>query len=656
MSNLFLTNWQLFLSQRENIATDKFRQDVITRYQKLLDLDTLEHYLGLDFKKFGFQSVVPRDKDGLQRWSSYLKDFPGLPCLDIRQYYDQLQDYHQLEAGVKLLEILSHNDICPSEVTVEPIAPIGGLICFGTGTGKVINGLIQKFQPLSVTIIVDSWEALATSFYHIDWASITDYCKKRKFPLEIVRVQDQAELLPIICKKGFNRLESLYIYREPSPSESLEKFYQFLGQREAMAVMGFTGYITDEYNMMINTVANLKSNHQIICKPIVPVAGNVVICASGPSLDMSIPELKQLQKSHLIVASGSSLKTLLLNGIRVDICTLLERGSLTYDLYHELSKEYNLKEIRLVMSVTCDPRLPSLFQKTILFFRPALTPLAVFSSSPDQILTCEGPQVINTSYSFVSMLEPSNIVLIGADLGSSSEKKARSDSAVGSTPRVFDIPVRGNLKPEVYTNYGLIDVKFFLETLAAYNSKNTSIKSFNCSDGVLINDFASCDLNAYVNKYKGDSLELSPPHGKPISLIRRIDEWILSLPSYTQKDVRSLLDSRDIRLEVCALSRLLQKLITSDDPWFPDLTDKIEDALSLDNNISLPMQVPRRIMRGCILKTSVGITQQLEIMKKDSNPTNMLKFESSARKMLAKLVSNIEYEIYALVKYLEKSL
>ena len=96
------------------------------------------------------------------------------------------------------------------------------------------------------------------------------------------------------------------------------------------------------------------------------------------------------------------------------------------------------------MSSTCPHQLIPLFDECAVFFRPALTPLALFSTEQGQVLGFEGPEAVNTGVSFAAHVGASSIILVGVDLGCKEKDNLRSKHASGNTPRVMDRSLPAN--------------------------------------------------------------------------------------------------------------------------------------------------------------------------------------------------------------------
>ena len=256
----------------------------------------------------------------------------------------------------------------------------------------------------------------------------------------IIRCSSSSELRSKITGEALLNLEQALPFTPISSSEKLKEYSKDIHDIRTAHVINYLGFAMDELNMIINSVDTLKCQPKIFSPPSSETNVSCIVCGSGPSLDSSIDEIKLLSSSHIIIASGSNYQTLLANNIEADFLCLNERA---HDTYSDFKKTYDLygrTKTKLVMSSTCPHRLTELFDETAIFFRPALTPLSVFSDSPSEVLSFEGPEAVNTGVSFACHIGASTIALFGVDLGSVSHEKIRSSNASGMTPRKFISP------------------------------------------------------------------------------------------------------------------------------------------------------------------------------------------------------------------------
>ena len=241
-----------------------------------------------------------------------------------------------------------------------------------------------------------------------------------------------------LCLYGITLIKNLVpsvVYRE------LE-----LWMKSPDGITSFVPYLfgneTDEINQVLN--ANFIKNHSLnnryslnaYASEASLLSGRVILAASGPSLDHSIDELKDLQsKGYLIVSSGSSLGTLIRNGITPNYAVFLEMSSLTYDSLELIAEGHDLSSITAVMSNTVDPRLLTLFQKCITFLRPRSAGRFIFDEIGGTLIQ-SGPQVANAALEFLLAVGVRSFLLFGCDFSS------RTANTHGQSRHWARIPVK----------------------------------------------------------------------------------------------------------------------------------------------------------------------------------------------------------------------
>lgn len=365
----------------------------------------------------------------------------------------------------------------------------------------------------------------------------------------------------------------------------------------------------------------------------------MVVCGSGPSLDANLDQLRELSRTHWIMACGSNIRTLKLNDIRVDFLALLEREDLVALDMEQVVAELGRGLTRLVMSTTCHHQLLSLFSDGMVFFRPALTPLALFSNSPAEILNFEGPETINTGIALAAALGMDELVLVGVDLGARSLQKVRSDEAQGSSARELDLEVPANFGGTVFTSRLLRDSRLSVEACLRCYEK---LKVFNASDGAAI-EGAEAQLLSERVQFCTDVPPLESFEATPLG------QWWIGSARYTPQRFVSSWVSRRPRAEVAALVASLQRLFRSQEPWNPVVIQQISRLLALD--VPPAAQFPRRVLRSTIHKLVIAVNRQMMVMT--AEPQKAAEFERAARCILADLLDPLEQELYALCDAVE---
>ena len=384
--SLFQKNHQTLCYRNEKFSltiSEEFLNNV--SYEMSLEDKYFEKTTNSEVKFLTYGKFFPGSPLAYNAYKEFQKKHTDNFCPDT--YWDAHDDYHGYSLGVGLYDILVNNDCDPNVDVLEVKPPINTLICLGSGRGLRIKELIQQYQPTSIMVFVTEWEQFYSSFEGIDWQEVDSYVQKLGGYFIVQRVLDSKEVISACCGVDAITFELAALYFSGSSDSKLQKIYsELVDGRMIQNVLAYTGYVLDEYNMIRKCAKTFQYCGLIYRKPRGKMAQNVIVTASGPSLDISISEIFKLQDTHLIVAAGSSFRTLIKNKIRVDYLVLVERSDLVYEVYKEYIESIEPPYPILVMANTCHHLLLNVFPQVITYFRPATTAVSVFATSDDEIL------------------------------------------------------------------------------------------------------------------------------------------------------------------------------------------------------------------------------------------------------------------------------
>ncbi|GCE64744.1 hypothetical protein OMCYN_00665 [cyanobiont of Ornithocercus magnificus] len=569
------------------------------------------------------------------------------PDHGIRQYINPSEDLdpHLVWGLLKLREIEQKIGADPDNqsTSTNSIRP-RTIIALGSGNGRLLNEMVNTFKPFHLCIAIRSWADLETSFSEIDWQLLwNSRCEHPNQRISILPYSDIDQLRLIIMNSDIIGCEHALIV-VPDSSSSLLPAY--LDDREKLCgrkldyLFNYLGFTLDEYNMLWSASATLRRSPRIFHLPFNKIGGKYIVCGSGPSLDANINYVKCLSSSYSVIACASNYRTLRAAGIKVDILCLLERNSIEYEQYLSVKDEFGTDETFLFASVTCDFRLHSLFSDSMVYFRPALTPLAIFSTNPRQVLYLEGPQTVNTGVALCASLRAEEVVLVGVDLGTTSLRYVRSKNAVGTSKRQFDIKTEGNLQDVVYSDSFLMDGKISMERCLSISK----LKVFNASDGVKIEGAEPIVLSSLMSKINNHITDKYAWR-----------DWWLKQPRFQPEALGNLWKSSRSRVHVCDLFSSLRELLMLNTSWSYDLQSKIVELMKLD--VPSRQQVARRLVRALFLKLSVTITRQnYVLLTQDPSGALALKFYHKVQLYLLEICNQVESEIYELFDTIESDL
>ena len=581
---------------------------------------------------------IPRNKNNYNSFKQHCIDFESPSTASkITKYIDSHDDFHIYKSACSIYELIERCGIDPDDATIK----LGGynptLVFFGTGNGHLINELIKKHNPTNLFVFVSDWSEFLSSAWFVDWAKIgQEYQENSNKNIVIKRVKNFDECVFSLASINPLLLDCAYMFLfKNSCGSLLHEFPQKLSNNEILKNMvSYLGYTVDEYNMIYNTASTLTSSVKLYSKTHLQLAKQVVVVASGPSLDKNLDQLRILSQSALIIAAGSSIKTLITNNIRVDVLCLVERAEEVYDDFIDLSNQYDLSNVRLVFSSTCTSRLIDIFPDAMVYFRPALTPISIFCDDQKSVLSYEGPESINCAFSFAISLNPDNICLFGVDLGTVDPNNDRSKTAAGSSSRSWDLTYRGNFDEEVFTNKIQTDARIVIENCIANHTMPNTV--YNFSGGVYIK-------NTVAASTIPDKLLHACHKESDIDLFYK---WWKRQPKVKSSIVRDLWKVRNPRQQLYETKTSLKYFLQQKTPLYPNLLDQVNSLMSISLK-PYSEQFGARIFRGTIVKLFLMICYQFQVMR-DENSETLNKFDKSARQIVESMVDLITEESFEL--------
>lgn len=640
--DLFQKNLNLFLSTNNQKTIS---QDEIDKARSIRDLSDWQKEFD-DWKNSPKNAVfMPcynfRSLEAAEKFQKLVDQYP-IENPNVVQYHDVHADIHQMSIALKLRGILEDINVDPDDNQSLLTRGMNGLICLGTGDGVLIKKLIEEVSPSFINVTLAEWVDFYSSFWVLDWSNIyTEYNSESK-SIKITRVHSKGEALAVACKPSLISLDQAYLYSNKHTHPELKKFAEHLYDDKPSSLIQYLGYTVDEYNMIMNTSKTLKKSPKSYLKPSKPLNIPFIVTGSGPSLDSSLPIIKDLSSTHVVIAAGSNYSTLLKYGIVPDYLVLVEREDDVYRDYKKIYDQFGMTSTKLVMSTTCPAELISLYQDVAVFFRPAITPLAVFTTSINEVLNFEGPETVNTGVGLAAALGASSIALFGCDLGTVDLDYDRSKFAEGLSPRIWDQQVPGNFAETVYSNKLQQDCAFVLSQLALTHKEK--IRLVNCSNGSKIKDFDAVSPEDYRTEFSTQCVDKSE-----IQCINQ--DWWDSLPTYSVSKMQALWNSRNPRESTFKLCRELEALYCSPELWFPNVLIGLDKLMDL--NVPIDQQFPRRIVRSSIYKATLAVTQQFKIMGSKATSEQLLLFGAKAKDAILQLIINLELEIYDLCDHVE---
>ena len=388
------------------------------------------------------------------------------------------------------------------EAVVLPGAPVrrsGFLMVFGLGLGHHLPPLVDGLDVDWIVVLESIDEFALHSMSVIDWTALFEACDRKGAKLSLVLGETPGQLCresqEIIDVQGELSIDGSYYYRH-YPSWALDHAFEDIVNNVPLKMIQ-RGYYEDERKMLWNAIANL---HKYDCQMVpgsfqIPVGPPAFLVASGPSVDHDIEYIKRWRDHVIVFSGGSSLQILLAHGIIPDYHVELENVVQVWDfLQHilELNQDKfpdgRFTGIKLIASVTLNPRVTPLFDEAYYFFRDSVSSTRCFVGDIP-IMSGVGPNVANTIMAVTSRMGFRDVYLFGMDNGWHDGEAHHSKNTAYYTHKDFktakqsgEYTLTGNFGGEIQSNMLLSWTRDMLEQMI----RSFGLRAFNCSDGALI--------------------------------------------------------------------------------------------------------------------------------------------------------------------------
>lgn len=524
------------------------------------------------------------------------------------------------------------------------------LICFGIGLGVHIMPIIEKSKCQSIILCEPNAEFLYHSCFVTDWAAIFEYFSEPgrhiSFSITDNHLKMAVEIRNAVRVTNICAFDGAIMFRLYT-SSIMDRANIKIREDGNLFLTGL-GFATDEIVMVTNTFHNLKNGQALIYKRN-PVRQEFpfFIVGSGPSIDTSIEIIKRNQDKAFIISLGTALTVLVQNGIMPDFHVELENVPATYDVLHKFSKVGDFRRTCLVATTTVDRRIPSLFDRTVFFFRMGVTSFPMFTPSNDHTIKESGPLVCNLGLSFAQELGGQEYYLFGVDLGARKAEVHHSRFAPyhdGEESKYMEGEMavfEGDFKQWVPANFGgkaitgsyHLWARDVIERTIVFNRAGR--KYFNCSDGIKIDG---------MTPRKPRNVDL-PARGDKGAAVQRILD---GFDPYTPEEFKRRWDEVDWSKRFADFGdELIQICNDADDD---------DDNLYVDKMVDLLVRSPHPpsqilLYRGSLLMT---LTALYWYASRISPKSRRREFNAMARASLIETIEKLKLLACNLVKKLNE--
>ncbi len=403
------------------------------------------------------------------------------------------------------------------------------VVFLGTGLGYQIELLLKQTEVMNAVIFEPNPEIFSSSLYTVDWEAICSKFLDVKgksifFSLGVgVDVEGAGRLLERDLSKWGPFYPGLSLFFTHLGNKNMKKLADSVMKDIPSFLAGWGNY-DDEVRRLNNSLHNLSQNFDVLVPNAVQAKNRpVLVCGSGPSIDIRINDIKLCREEVILVSAGTGIRALLKNGLTPDFHVELDPDYIIYEILSEFSEA--LDNVTLIAVEEVSPKVLSLFKNKYIFFKTENPHSYLFGMEEFCFSNCN-PTCTNAALAIFHQLGFEQIYLFGSDYGFKSigyHHSKQSIYAEGETgplsrqlrneageifaeDKSFVIPsVDGGV---IRTRADFYTAKRAVEKLIlAAESHSKALKVFNCSLGAEINGATALSSEEFIDKIHSKELE-----------------------------------------------------------------------------------------------------------------------------------------------------
>lgn len=385
------------------------------------------------------------------------------------------------------------------------------IFAIGIGEGHHIKKIQEKMSKDCTLIIIEP--DLNLFFYaikHFDLSS--NISNEQTYFLASNYSNFELDLMNILYKV-LKKISSFEIYFLQSTYNLFDKEYEKIKELLYTKIIYVRKTIGNSpidtleglEHMIINSYYSIESDSIIDNEKTGFEDVPIISVASGPSLNKNIHLLKQMEDKALIICSDSAYESLLKEGIKPHIVTIVERGKNVYD-YLFVNRTIP-KDITLVTEALIYPEIFNCFEgKKVTVFRENMFIEKWIGDAVGGTKLVIGPSVANLNIAIAKKLKPKCLILVGQDLAYSESGSSHAKGTAHENNTIENDLEKGNNIEYVEGISGkLIKTtkiwKYFLEWINN-DISNLNIPVIDATEGgAKIDNSIIMSLEETINKY-----------------------------------------------------------------------------------------------------------------------------------------------------------
>lgn len=455
-------------------------------------------------------------------------------------------------------------------------------VIFGYGLGYIVQSFLEKMEGDDKLVIIEPLFDVELEHDNVIVLSNIQNIEDLKQPLySAISIVDKFH---IICSPNYDKVfpqfykDFLKLLKDNlTVAKVNENTIMYYGEQWQK------NYIMNlEYAVQDSSILKLKDKFS--CP--------VVVASGGPSLSKQLATLKTYRKNIVLIAAGSTINSLVSEGIEPDYVISIDGAAINYEHY----KKITFKNTSFVYTMSSFPKIRECFD-TECFFALSPTDRTLQEhlskiTNQESIILAGGGSCAHYALTLALYLTSGPITLIGQDLAYTNNKThADNNVRVQEINReemlnTGGILVDGYNGGKVLTDYPFLGMKETFERIISVSEDKDRV--FNSTEGgAKIKGFSQLSFKEFCEKYcnkvvaVSTSIKKENNEDKILLLKKQIQDEIEAY-----KTLKKLLEANEKLIlkntSKIAFSKSILKKLDENDNEFEDLAKKTALTLSLD--------------------------------------------------------------------------
>lgn len=374
---------------------------------------------------------------------------------------------------------------------------------YGVGLGTQLLRLLKEKRVTYISVIEPKIDLFFSSLFVIPWKILHQYFSARGSRMCLIvgdTPENSIKRESAFIHQSFPFLTSNFgLLAMINDDAVMERLLSAAEMEDAVSYRALTaGWYDDQKIGLFHSLRNIKMGRPVFTGEKVSDFFRVFIIGSGPSLDDSIPYIRQHCDQAIIVACGTALTPLLEAGIVPDFHAVQERLWVKEAILDPKTKHL-LKQVRLLkLNVVC-PEDDYLYQGAYIF-QKYKDPGSALMGADFPATQGTNPTVTNAGVAFATELGADEVYLFGVDYGAKAGVGGwHASNTFYDKNRVktayYDeelLEVKGNFGVPAMTTPALSWSRQVTETLIGWHE---NAKFVNVGDGAYIAGADECRLD-----------------------------------------------------------------------------------------------------------------------------------------------------------------